>query len=958
MPGTSRLLALLAAGLLSAPGLCAQPPDAAERCGTSTERRANPGPASSDSEHRDLYIQGLRAVDYGRWREAEVFFVLAIEANPQAGGLVRPYGTWLEPYVPHFYLGLARLELGNYGDALEAWNEAERQAVIFYPRSRRKCRAMMNGREELRRRVARDLETLTEDIERLRLELGALAVSAPLVMRGGAEEAAMTLEQARVELEVVDGAIDQLDRRPIEELSYEDRNERDRLSTRKRELLVLEERLLQQAFQTRQVLLLQEEERREAEALVAEARDLAALLDDGACHPEAAELGERLTRRVPDDGRVGETIVMPYLLRARSALQCDEPRLASLLLAVERRRGLREGRDEIGDLQQRIEAELRAQAALETYERALEAMDPAGCAAEAVLLFEETTQLWWRPDKPGEAPEWAPHRRLARAFLRCGLLEEAAEELAIAHDSEEDPAVDAELDTALTVALEDAEAGGRAMMLAIAAASDGVRSSGCQSQALAIFEMLLRFRPAEVASSALDVARGALECGRWESAEVALASARERPEIDLEEFARLNARLERGLADTSARRRLEDAAAAYVRATAWLETGECRSEVTSLLDRSEGLMRELADGESLPKLAGDAEFEPLLARARAAANCGNVEDVASVLRSFAGETRPKSPAIESLQAWLEEVPFRDLYEESHALLIAVHDYEHWPKLPGVVADRRAIEAALAQQGFEVTLLEDPDHRSFDRRVRQFIGKHGGNPKSRLLIYYAGHGHTETKGREPVGWLVPTDTPDPEAERALALSHMVGMDQFAGYADRIESAHSLFILDSCFGGSVFRATHTDAGLTGEKASAEQLLREQVRMFLTAGNETQQVSDLSMFRRFLVEALEGQADVEPDGVVLGQELGEYLKRHVTSTTPLWGKSRRSGNGDILFRSRRRGHGGTEQETVRRLELELELWDSVLESDQPEAYAGYLALYPEGTMAELARRRAVES
>ncbi|MDE0908527.1 MAG: caspase family protein, partial [SAR324 cluster bacterium] len=87
-----------------------------------------------------------------------------------------------------------------------------------------------------------------------------------------------------------------------------------------------------------------------------------------------------------------------------------------------------------------------------------------------------------------------------------------------------------------------------------------------------------------------------------------------------------------------------------------------------------------------------------------------------------------------------------LYEESHALVIGVSDYTAgWPRLRGVRDDVREVRRALEDNGFSVTLVENPDTAEFERAVKEFIVRHGRHPDNRLLFYYAGHGFTQKLG---------------------------------------------------------------------------------------------------------------------------------------------------------------------------------------------------------------------
>ncbi|HKQ79230.1 MAG TPA: tetratricopeptide repeat protein [Blastocatellia bacterium] len=244
----------------------------------------------------------------------------------------------------------------------------------------------------------------------------------------------------------------------------------------------------------------------------------------------------------------------------------------------------------------------------------------------------------------------------------------------------------------------------------------------------------------------------------------------------------------------------------------------------------------------------------------------------------------------------------DLYEGSYALVIGAVNYQNWRRLTGVQGDAEEVAAVLQKHGFNVEKLLDPTRESFDHAMRKFISDYGQSINNRLLIYFAGHGHTLTTvdGRS-LGYIVPIDAP--RGDNARFKQFGVSMDEIVEvYAKQIESKHVLFVFDSCFSGSVF-ATRS-AGATPPAIARN--TAEPVRQFITAGSEMEEVPDRSIFRDYFVSGLEGRADYDKDGFVTGSELGLYLEQKVTndpksSQKPQWGKisSRALNKGDFVFR-----------------------------------------------------------
>ena len=189
-----------------------------------------------------------------------------------------------------------------------------------------------------------------------------------------------------------------------------------------------------------------------------------------------------------------------------------------------------------------------------------------------------------------------------------------------------------------------------------------------------------------------------------------------------------------------------------------------------------------------------------------------------------------------------------LYTESYALLIGVSEYSNgWPVLPGVKKDLFKVRSALEKQGFAVMAVWDPDKDQMDDAITEFIKNFGQNEKSRLVIYYAGHGYTATSSYgEAIGYLVPVDAPRPHLGFGKFQARSVEIAQFDLYSKRIQSNHALFIFDACFSGSLFTSKTLPKPLSKE-------IKEPVRQFITSGSADEQVPDKSIFCSQFIQAM---------------------------------------------------------------------------------------------------------
>ncbi len=217
-----------------------------------------------------------------------------------------------------------------------------------------------------------------------------------------------------------------------------------------------------------------------------------------------------------------------------------------------------------------------------------------------------------------------------------------------------------------------------------------------------------------------------------------------------------------------------------------------------------------------------------------------------------------------------------LYEASYALVIGVSDYTNgWSPLRGVKDDIPAVVEVLKEHGFEVETVWDPNSEELQAAFKDFVKRRGMRPDARLLFYFAGHGHTERQsyGAE-MGYIVPTDAPNPHRDREGFLGSAMRMDAIELCAKQIQSKHALFLFDACFAGTIFTTTRGIPEYISDKT------KKPVRQFITSGSADEPVPDESIFRRELVNALNGEADTDGDGYVTGMELGEYLYKKVTN------------------------------------------------------------------------------
>ena len=164
----------------------------------------------------------------------------------------------------------------------------------------------------------------------------------------------------------------------------------------------------------------------------------------------------------------------------------------------------------------------------------------------------------------------------------------------------------------------------------------------------------------------------------------------------------------------------------------------------------------------------------------------------------------------------------------------------------------------------------------------------------VVIFFAGHGAPEVdpRGLERDGlakYLIPSDA-DPDDLYSSAFP----MDELQTIFGRIESDRVVAFLDACYsgaaGGRTFVAKKTRSGQVDD-LFLERLTRSKGRAIITASRPSEVSMELpelghGVFTYYLVQGLQGAADLNRDGIVTLQELYEYVEQQVTRKSRMVG------------------------------------------------------------------------
>lgn len=245
---------------------------------------------------------------------------------------------------------------------------------------------------------------------------------------------------------------------------------------------------------------------------------------------------------------------------------------------------------------------------------------------------------------------------------------------------------------------------------------------------------------------------------------------------------------------------------------------------------------------------------------------------------------------------------RQSYESSRALVIGINKYQNASPLEYAVNDAKEIKDILIEElGFEdknVIYLTNSDATK-SNILKSFLSFTSENVKvdDRLLVFFAGHGHTKTGFRGEVGYLVPYDADMSD------YSSFIRWDELTRNAELIRAKHILFIMDACYGGlAVSRDIQS-----GSSRFLKDMYQRFSRQVITAGKANEVVSDSggpipshSVFTGHLIEGIRGKAANE-HGVITASGLMAYVYTKVANDlnseqTPHYGQF--DGDGDFII------------------------------------------------------------
>ena len=281
-----------------------------------------------------------------------------------------------------------------------------------------------------------------------------------------------------------------------------------------------------------------------------------------------------------------------------------------------------------------------------------------------------------------------------------------------------------------------------------------------------------------------------------------------------------------------------------------------------------------------------------------------------------------------------------------ALVIGNGAYTNAPPLKNPPNDARDMAANLKTLGFEVSSGVNVNQREMKRLIREFGQKlkAGGNG----LFYYAGHG-VQARGRN---YIIPVDA-DIQSEADVEDSG-VDVGLVLNYMDDAQNGLNIVILDACRNNPFSRSFRSASeGLAQVDAPTGTLIAYATAPGRVAADGA---GENGLYTSELLQAMRLPGLSATD--MFMQVRAEVMKKTGNKQVP-WEASSLVGSfyfsgGTNSVASNAAGEAPSSGQKFDAAAFEYNYWDSIKNSTNADDFTAYLAKYPEGQFAALAKNR----
>ena len=267
-------------------------------------------------------------------------------------------------------------------------------------------------------------------------------------------------------------------------------------------------------------------------------------------------------------------------------------------------------------------------------------------------------------------------------------------------------------------------------------------------------------------------------------------------------------------------------------------------------------------------------------------------------------TQPQVFTVQRQELVTEKIESKQLYTRSVGVVIGVDAYTSWPRLTYAVHDAKEMQKALKAMGFdEVIALLDRDATQarilqlFETELPKKVGKN-----DRVVIFFAGDAQTQDlPDGTQMGYLMPVN-----ARRQEAFSTAISMAQLRNASKQLPAKHIFYAIDACYSGLLLQHGLSPRPSLDQNtlSVARKLVAQPAIQLVSAGHQGEQVileGGQSLFTKYLIQGLQGEADTNNDRLITATELASYLAHQVAIASdnrqiPQYGQI--EGDGEVVF------------------------------------------------------------
>jgi hypothetical protein len=266
-----------------------------------------------------------------------------------------------------------------------------------------------------------------------------------------------------------------------------------------------------------------------------------------------------------------------------------------------------------------------------------------------------------------------------------------------------------------------------------------------------------------------------------------------------------------------------------------------------------------------------------------------------VIKKVRGRITIRNRIYASILTSLLEDQMSPTFNNAHALLIGVGNYEHprFADLPATMRDAQAMATLLTEAdrcGYpsdNVKIITGEQATAINiRAALQAIGQ-STTPQSTVFVYFSGHGGRAFDNGAWRTYLCPREA-DPDN---LANTAIPG-EEFSTLLSAVPASKMLVMLDACHAGTSAELKAADGTTTWKAGLLDtyyEALSQGSGRVVIASSKPEQYSyvrkqgDLSLFTWHLREALSGQAAIRGDGLIHVLDVFHYVNESVTADEP---------------------------------------------------------------------------